>query len=34
MQHEGCQRQHIRKWDRFLDSELYGILRQEWERRE
>jgi [ribosomal protein S5]-alanine N-acetyltransferase len=34
MQHEGCQRQHIRKWDRFLDSELYGILRDEWEGRE
>ncbi len=34
MQHEGCQRGHIRKWDRFLDSELYGILRDEWEQRE
>ncbi len=34
MQHEGCQRRHIRKWDRFLDSELYGILRDEWEQRE
>jgi RimJ/RimL family protein N-acetyltransferase len=34
MRHEGCQRQHICKWDRFLDSELYGILRQEWEHRE
>jgi [ribosomal protein S5]-alanine N-acetyltransferase len=34
MQHEGCQRKHIRKWDRFLDSELYGILRDEWEQRE
>lgn len=34
MSHEGCQRQHIHKWDRFLDSELYGILRQEWEPRE
>jgi [ribosomal protein S5]-alanine N-acetyltransferase len=34
MRHEGCQRQHIRKWDRFLDSELYGILRDEWEGRE
>jgi [ribosomal protein S5]-alanine N-acetyltransferase len=31
MRHEGCQRQHVRKWDRFVDSELYGILRQEWE---
>jgi [ribosomal protein S5]-alanine N-acetyltransferase len=30
MRHEGCQREHLRKWDRFVDSELYGILRQEW----
>lgn len=31
MRHEGCQREHIRKWDQFVDSELYGILRHEWE---
>ena len=31
MRHEGCQREHLRKWDQFVDSELYGILRQEWE---
>jgi RimJ/RimL family protein N-acetyltransferase len=31
MRHEGCQRQHIRKWDQFVDLELYGILRKEWE---
>jgi len=31
MRHEGCQRQHIRKWDQFVDLELYGLLRQEWE---
>ena len=31
MRYEGCQRQHYRKWDRFVDSELYAILRQEWE---
>jgi ribosomal-protein-alanine N-acetyltransferase len=31
MRHEGCQRQHLRKWGKFVDSELYGILRQEWE---
>ena len=31
MRYEGCQREHIRKWDQFLDSELYGILRHEWE---
>lgn len=34
MRNEGCQREHLRKWDRFVDSELYGILRQEWEHRE
>lgn len=34
MRHEGGQREHFRKWDRFVDSELYGILRQEWEARE
>ena len=31
MRHEGCQREHLRKWDQFVDSELYGILRREWE---
>jgi len=31
MQHEGCQREHIQKWGEFVDSELYGILRSEWE---
>jgi RimJ/RimL family protein N-acetyltransferase len=30
MRYEGCQREHLRKWDQFVDSELYGILRQEW----
>ena len=34
MRHEGCQREHLRKWDRFVDSELYGILRQDWKDRE
>jgi RimJ/RimL family protein N-acetyltransferase len=34
MHYEGCQREHLRKWDQFVDSELYGILRQEWEDRE
>jgi [ribosomal protein S5]-alanine N-acetyltransferase len=33
MRYEGCQREHVRKWDRFVDSELYGILRHEWEHR-
>lgn len=30
MRHEGCQHQHILKWGRFLDSEMYGILRADW----
>ncbi len=30
MRYEGCQRQHLLKWNRFVDSELYGLLRQEW----
>ena len=34
MQHEGCQRGHLLKWGEFVDSEMYGILRQEWEARE
>jgi RimJ/RimL family protein N-acetyltransferase len=34
MRREGCQRQHIRKWNQFVDLELYGLLRQEWESRE
>jgi len=31
MRHEGCLREHICKWDQFVDSERYGMLRQEWE---
>jgi [ribosomal protein S5]-alanine N-acetyltransferase len=31
MRYEGCEREHLRKWDRFVDSELYGILRHEWQ---
>ena len=31
MRHEGCQREHLRKWDQFVDSELYGLLREEWQ---
>ena len=34
MKYEGCQREHLLKWDQFVDSELYGILRREWEARE
>ena len=30
MRYEGCQRQHLRKWDQFVDLELYGLLQQEW----
>jgi RimJ/RimL family protein N-acetyltransferase len=30
MRYEGCQREHLLKWDQFVDSELYGILRREW----
>jgi [ribosomal protein S5]-alanine N-acetyltransferase len=32
MRYEGCQQEHIRKWDRFVDLELYGMLRQDWAR--
>lgn len=31
MRYEGCQREHLCKWDQFLDSELYGMLRQDWD---
>ena len=34
MKYERCQREHLLKWDRFVDSELYGLLRREWEARE
>lgn len=34
MRYEGCHREHLRKWDTFLDNEFYGLLRQEWETRE
>jgi [ribosomal protein S5]-alanine N-acetyltransferase len=29
MKHEGCRRHHVKKWDKFEDIELYGILREE-----
>ena len=32
MHYEGCMREHVYKWGRFLDLECYGVLRQEWER--
>jgi RimJ/RimL family protein N-acetyltransferase len=33
MVHEGHKHGHYGKWGEFLDSEEYGILRSEWERR-
>jgi len=30
MQHEGRRIQHVRKWDKFEDLELYGILKADW----
>ena len=27
---EGCRRQHVKKWDKLEDLELYGVLKQEW----
>jgi [ribosomal protein S5]-alanine N-acetyltransferase len=30
MRYEGCQRGHLLKWDKFIDLELYGLLREEW----
>jgi len=29
MKHEGCARQAILKWDKFIDLEMYAILREE-----
>jgi RimJ/RimL family protein N-acetyltransferase len=29
MLHEGCRRQHVKKWDVFEDVELYGSLKSE-----
>jgi ribosomal-protein-alanine N-acetyltransferase len=31
MRHEGRSRQHVRKWDRFVDVENYGILAEEFQ---
>jgi ribosomal-protein-alanine N-acetyltransferase len=31
MRYEGCQREPLRKWDQFVDSELYDILRRDWQ---
>jgi RimJ/RimL family protein N-acetyltransferase len=32
MTHEGYARQHVKKWDVFEDIELYGMLKEEWEK--
>ncbi|MGH9678601.1 MAG: GNAT family N-acetyltransferase [Candidatus Acidiferrales bacterium] len=32
MRHEGRSREHIRKWDRFVDLENYGLLEREYQR--
>jgi RimJ/RimL family protein N-acetyltransferase len=29
MKHEGCARQAILKWGKFVDLEMYAILREE-----
>jgi ribosomal-protein-alanine N-acetyltransferase len=34
MRHEGQSRQHIRKWDRYIDVENYGLLAEEFRRGE
>jgi ribosomal-protein-alanine N-acetyltransferase len=31
MSYEGCQREHLHKWGDFVDSELYGLLRRDWD---
>ena len=31
MKHEGHFRQNVKKWERFIDTEFYGILRSEFE---
>ena len=32
MRHEGCRMQHVMKWGKCEDLELYGILKHEWEK--
>ena len=32
MKHEGRMRQHLLKWNHFLDLEIYAILREDWAR--
>jgi RimJ/RimL family protein N-acetyltransferase/mannose-6-phosphate isomerase-like protein (cupin superfamily) len=31
MHKEGCLRQHVKKWDKLEDLEIYAILKKEWE---
>jgi len=33
MRHEGCLRQHFRKWGELQDEEIYGILKSEYDAR-
>lgn len=30
MRHEGTLREHVKKWDEYLDLERFGVLRWEW----
>jgi ribosomal-protein-alanine N-acetyltransferase len=30
MRHEGTLRRHLKKWDQYVDLEMYGMLREEW----
>ena len=30
MNHEGHRKQHVKKWDKFEDLELYGVLKDDW----
>jgi ribosomal-protein-alanine N-acetyltransferase len=32
MQHEGTRRRHVKKWGKFEDVELYGILLEDWKK--
>ena len=32
MQHEGTRRRHVKKWSKFEDVELYGILQEDWKK--
>jgi ribosomal-protein-alanine N-acetyltransferase len=33
MRHEGTLRQHLKKWDEYIDLECYGIVRSDWSAR-